>query len=128
MSGFDEAQIRQFESWVDYNSAVDTEFRYDPQRETTGYDAAGVGIDNNLWPGPAELRILFLPHGFTMDGSRGKELGNLVACGMAEKPPVWLLARRVPFALATGLITERPATVRRVIEVLRNAPGDDPAE
>ncbi|PZS40209.1 MAG: hypothetical protein DLM62_04030 [Pseudonocardiales bacterium] len=60
-----------------------------------GYDAAGVGIDNNLWPGSAELRmILFLPHGFSLDGSRGKELGNLVACTMAKKPPVWLLARR----------------------------------
>jgi len=128
MTGLDESAIRQFESWTDYHSAVDTEFRYDPQRETIGYDAAGVGIDNNLWPGSAELRILFLPHGFSMDGSHGRELGNLVACSMAEKPPAWLLARRVPFALATRLITERPATVRRVIEVLRNAPGGDPAE
>jgi hypothetical protein len=40
---------------------------------------------------------------------------------MAEKPPVWLLARRAPFALARRLITERPATVTRVVEVLRNA-------
>jgi hypothetical protein len=110
------------------DSAVDTEFQYDPQWETIGYDAAGVGIDNNLWPGPAELRILFLPHGFTMDGSHGRELGNVVACSMAEKPPVWLLARCVPFALARRLIIERPATVTRVIEVLRNAPGDGPAE
>lgn len=74
------------------------------------------------------MRILFLPHGFSTDGSHGRELGNVVACSMAEKPPVWLLARRVPFALARCLITERPATVTRVIEVLRNAPGDDPAE
>jgi len=97
-------------------------------RRSTGLDYSSVGIDNNLWPGPAELRILFLPHGFTMDGSHSKELGNLVACSMAEKPPVWLLARRVPFALATRLITERPATVRRVIEVLRNSSGGDPAK
>ena len=128
MTGLDESAIRQFESWTDYNSAVDTEFRYDPQRETIGYDSAGMGIDNNLWPGPAELRILFLPHGFSMHGSHGRELGNLVACSMAEKPPVWLLARSVPFALARRLITERPATITRVIEVLRNSPGDDPAE
>jgi len=44
MTGFDEAEIRRFESWADYNSAVDTDFRYDPQRETIGYDAAGVGM------------------------------------------------------------------------------------
>jgi hypothetical protein len=47
---------------------------------------------------------------------------------MAEKPPVWLLARSVPFALARRLITERPATITRVIEVLRHSPGDDPAK
>jgi hypothetical protein len=47
---------------------------------------------------------------------------------MAEKPSVWLLARRIPFALAWRLITERPATVTRVVEMLRNSPGDDLAE
>jgi hypothetical protein len=130
MTAISEAAIQRFETWADYNSAVDDEFRYDPQRQPwpVEYENAGTGIDNDRWVRPELVRILFLPHGFAMDATRDGELGNLVACGMAWEPPVTLLAGRVRFAIAKSLLTERPGTLKRVIEVLRNAASRGPAE
>ena len=101
------------------------EGRYDTERQPwpVEYENAGTGIDNNLWDRPELVRILFLPHGFALDASRGGELGNVVACGMAWEPPVGLIAERVPFATAKTLLIQRPGTLKKVIEVLRDAAG-----
>jgi hypothetical protein len=125
VTAISDAAMRRFESWADYNSAVSAEFRYDPRREPwpVEYENAGTGIDNDRWARPELVRILFLPHGFALDGSRDGALGNLVACGMAWEPPVTLLGERLPFRIAKHLITERPGTLTRAIEVLRNAAG-----
>ncbi|MGH3192534.1 MAG: hypothetical protein ACRDPY_41800 [Streptosporangiaceae bacterium] len=128
MTAIIDAAMRRFESWADYNSAVGEEFRCDPRREPwpVEYENAGTGIDNDRWPRPELVRILFLPHGFALDSSRDGALGNLVACGMAWEPPVTLLAERLPFRVAKSLITQRPGTLKGAIEVLRDASDSGP--
>jgi hypothetical protein len=123
MTTISDAAIQQFESWADYNAAVDEQFRYDPQRQPwpVEYENAGTGIDNDRWSRPELVRILFLPHGFALNSSHDGEVGNLVACGMAWEPPVTLLAERLPFAIAKTLITQRPGTLKNTMEVLRDA-------
>jgi hypothetical protein len=125
MSAISDAEMRRFESWADYNASVDEQFRYDPQRQPwpVEYENAGTGIDNDRWARPELVRILFLPHGFALDGSRDGEVGNLVACGMAWEPLVTLLAERLPFGIAKSLIIQRPGTLKRAIEVLRTSVG-----
>jgi hypothetical protein len=120
---FSQAAIRRFESWADYNAAAGEQFRYDPERQPwpVEYENAGTGIDNDRWARPELVRILFLPYGFALDASRDGEVGNLVACGMAWEPPVTLLAEHLPFAIAKSLITQRPGTLKKTIEVLQAA-------
>jgi hypothetical protein len=126
LTAISDAAMRRFESWADYNRAVSEGFMYDPQRQPwpVEYDNAGTGIDNDRWARPDLVRILFLPHGFALDRGRDDALGNLVACGMAWEPPVTLLAEGLPFRVAKHLLTQRPGTLKRAIEVLRNAAAD----
>lgn len=123
-----EAAIRRFESWDEYNAAVDEQFRYNAQRDDwpTEYNNADEGIDSNLSDHPESVRILFLPHGFAMAGSGDEMVGNLVACSMTYQPPVALLAERLRFKIAKALLVERPRTLKRTMQVLQAASdGDD---
>ncbi len=116
MTEISDAAMRRFESWADYNSAVGEELRWPVE-----YDNAGTGIDNDRWARPELVRFLFLPHGFALDSSRDDATGNLVTCGLAWERPVTLLAGRLPFRVAKHLIAARPGTLKKAIEVLRNA-------
>jgi hypothetical protein len=118
--------MRRFDNWADYNNAVDEEYRYDREREPwpVHYDASGTGIDNDRSELPAsELRILFLPHGFALSAADDEALGNIVVCNMSEQGPVALLAERVRFSVAKHLLTRRPSTLNRAMNVLDDALG-----